>query len=144
MLRTNLLRMQLTRYFASKVPKTYCFEEIMKLVKEPRPSKILIDVREASELKQFKLPNSINLPLITYPGALSLAPEEFKDIFGIDKPLKDKELIFFCKSGVRAQAAQELANSYGYMNTGVWPGSINEWVSKTREKAHLRTQVSSK
>ncbi|AMD18554.1 HBL348Wp [Eremothecium sinecaudum] len=134
MLSTNFLRAALARGFASKTLKSYSFDEIKTLVKEPNPSKVLVDVREPAELKQYTLPNSINLPLKTYPGALSLPPNEFQEIFGMEKPSTEKELIFFCAGGMRAQAAQELASSYGYENTSVWPGSINEWLAKGGDK----------
>ncbi|AET40635.1 thiosulfate sulfurtransferase RDL2 Ecym_6253 [Eremothecium cymbalariae DBVPG len=134
MLRSAFSRPLISRTMASKVPKQYQFEDIKQLVLKPNNSKVLVDVREVGELQEYRLPNSINLPLKTYPGALSLAPDEFKEVFGIEKPSMDKELIFFCAAGVRAQAAQELANSYGYVNTAVWPGSIKEWLSKGGDK----------
>lgn len=92
-------------------------------------------MREPSEVAEFALPSAINLPLKTAPGALSLSEEEFQNVFHIAKPSTDKELIFFCAAGIRAQAAEELARSYGYENTGVWPGSINEWLEKTGVKS---------
>ncbi|QEU60039.1 Rdl2 [Kluyveromyces lactis] len=122
------------RTFSTAPAKIYQFEDIQKLVTKPDPHKVLVDVREPSEVKEFALPTAINLPLKTAPGALSLDNEEFQKVFHIPKPSTDKELIFFCAAGIRAQAAEELARSYGYEKTGVWPGSINEWLQKTQPK----------
>lgn len=111
--------------------KIYQYEDIKKLVAKPDPSKVLVDVREPSEVASVSLPHTINLPLKTAPGALSLSEEEFENVFHVAKPSNEKELIFFCAAGIRAQAAEELARSYGYEKTGIWPGSMNEWVKKS-------------
>lgn len=120
----------LIRSFSTKTAKIYQFEEIKQLVQHPDSKKILIDVREPEELKDYALPNSINIPLKTAPGALGLKSEEFKEIFKFNKPSIDNELIFLCAKGARAQTAEELARSFGYENTGIYPGSIKEWLEK--------------
>lgn len=122
---TTLLRM-----LSTKGPKLYDFEQVKKLVLHPDESKVLVDVREPEELKDYKLPNSVNIPLKSAPGALGLPEQEFEELFNFQKPPKDKELIFFCQVGMRAKASEELAKSYGYDSTGVWEGSIKEWLEK--------------
>lgn len=118
------------RALSTNGPKIYDFEGIKKLVEKPDSSKVLVDVREPSELEAYKMPTAINIPLQSAPGALGLPKEEFKEVFQFPKPDKDQELIFFCLKGIRAKAAEELARSYGYEDTGVYPGSINEWLEK--------------
>ena len=122
------------RYLRTNGPKAYNFEDIKQLVQHPDPKKVLVDVREPEELKECKLPNSINIPLKSAPGALGLPEEEFQELFHIEKPPKDKELIFFCALGVRAKTSEELARSYGYESTGVWEGSMKEWKEKGGDK----------
>lgn len=119
---------------STSASKVYKFEDIRSLVQKPNPQKILVDVREPSELQQYKLPTAINIPLKSAPGALGLSPDEFQDVFDFEKPKTEKELIFFCAAGVRAKAAEELAKSYGYENTGVYPGSIHEWLERGGDK----------
>ncbi|CAR22833.1 Rhodanese domain-containing protein [Lachancea thermotolerans] len=123
-----------SRCMSTSASKVYKFEDIRSLVQKPNPQKILVDVREPSELQQYKLPTAINIPLKSAPGALGLSPDEFQDVFDFEKPKTDKELIFFCAAGVRAKAAEELAKSYGYENTGVYPGSIHEWLERGGDK----------
>lgn len=120
----------LLRFMSTNTPKIYNFNEMKKLVEHPSAKKVLVDVREPEELKEYKLPKAVNIPLKTSPGALGLPDEEFEDIFKFPKPAQDNELIFFCAKGMRAKAAEELARSYGYTQTGVYPGSITEWLAK--------------
>lgn len=120
----------LMRSMSTKVAKIYKFDDIKQLVETPNKTRLLIDVREPKELEEYKLPNSINIPLKTAPGALGLKAEEFREIFHFKKPSVEDELIFLCAKGARAQTAEELARSFGYENTGIYPGSITEWLAK--------------
>ncbi|SCU87645.1 LAFA_0E07976g1_1 [Lachancea sp. 'fantastica'] len=128
-----------SRNLSTKVPKVYQFEDIKALVRKPDFHKVLVDVREPSELQQYAMPTAINLPLKSAPGALGLSPEEFQDVFDLQKPSTNRELVFFCAAGVRAKAAEELAQSYGYEKTGIYPGSINDWLAKGGDKIKPET-----
>ena len=39
----------------------------------------------------------------------------------------DKELVFYCKAGVRSSAAAQLAKQYGYENVAEYRGSWMDW-----------------
>ena len=110
--------------------RLYKFNDIKELVESPNFKKVLIDVREPEEHLEYAIPNSINIPVNTAPGALGLISEEFKSLFKYDKPDLAKELIFYCKSGTRAKVAEELARSYGYQNTGMYEGSVTDWLKR--------------
>ena len=114
----------------NNVIKSYKFKDIKELIEEPNSKKVLVDVREPEEHMEYAIPNSINIPVNTAPGALGLIAEEFKSLFKYEKPDLTKELIFYCKSGTRAKVAEELARSYGYQNTGIYEGSVNDWLKK--------------
>lgn len=58
-----------------------------------------------------------------------VANEEFEDRFGFDKPEKDKEVVFFCKAGVRSSAAANLASQSGYEKIGEYRGSWLDWTA---------------
>lgn len=75
---------------------------------------LIFDVREPDEYAEGHIPNSINLPYKSAPGALGLEAEEFQEAFGFEKPSADKELVFYCRSGVRSTAAEALAATFGY------------------------------
>lgn len=111
--------------------KIYTFEDVAKLVAHPSKDTILVDVREPDELKQLGfIPSAINIPFKLTPGALNLPEDEFEDAFQFEKPLKDKELVFYCHAGVRSAAAEELAQTFGYDKRGNYEGSFADWLAK--------------
>lgn len=57
----------------------------------------------------------MNIPVTSQPDALMLSEEEFMDKFGMEKPSKEKEVVFFCKAGVRSRAMARLAVQSGYV-----------------------------
>ncbi|CEJ54202.1 hypothetical protein PMG11_00523 [Penicillium brasilianum] len=101
----------------------------------PSPSHtpvILIDVREPAELTGTGIiPSAINIPLASQPDALFLTADEFETRFGFPKPSADAEqqIVFYCKAGVRAKAAAQLAVQAGYdaEKLGVYHGSWLDW-----------------
>lgn len=117
--------------------KTYDFEAMKKLASKRDPSVVLVDVREPTEYDLVKIPGSVNVPFRSHPQGFSLEDATFERTFGFPKPSKDKELVFFCASGRRGASAQSLAEKSGYYNTSLYPGSVNDWVSKGGDKLHL-------
>lgn len=85
------------------------------------------DVREPAEYQAGFIPNAINLPIKSQPDALFLLEEEFEDRFGFEKPAIDKEIVFYCKAGVRSSAAAQLAQQQGYQNVAEYRGSWLDW-----------------
>lgn len=57
--------------------------------------------------------------------------DEFENRFGFAKPEEDKELVFYCKSGVRSSGAAQLALQNGYRKVGEYRGSWLDWTEKT-------------
>ncbi|OQD75020.1 hypothetical protein PENDEC_c008G02012 [Penicillium decumbens] len=93
---------------------------------------ILIDVREPAELKGTGIiPSAISIPLASQPDAMYLDADEFETRFGFPKPQVDGDgtLVFYCKAGVRARAAAQLAVQAGYdpERIGVYEGSWLDW-----------------
>jgi rhodanese-related sulfurtransferase len=81
---------------------------------------VIIDVREKDEFSFEHINNSINIPLSDFthvaPGVLNL--------------LRDRKIIFMCRSGARAQQAQGIANGFGFEDAHefeVFKGGILEW-----------------
>lgn len=71
---------------------------------------------------------------MTHPNAFHLPPEQFRHIFGFDKPAAEgpdaPELVFYCKAGVRGRAAAQLARDAGYTSLGDYAGSWLDWEKK--------------
>jgi thiosulfate:glutathione sulfurtransferase len=74
----------------------------------------LIDVREPDETVQGTIPSAVTLPLSILPRALYRPNEEFKKNHSYDKPKRDQEIIFYCRSGKRSQTAADIARRNGY------------------------------
>ncbi|KAL9066936.1 MAG: hypothetical protein Q9157_006973 [Trypethelium eluteriae] len=110
---------------------TMAFGVIIKsLSSSPSQDHILIDVREPSEYNAGFIPTAINIPVTSQPDALFLSPEDFEDRFGFEKPPPDKELVFYCKAGVRSSAAAQLAQQQGYDKVAEYRGSWLDWQKK--------------
>jgi rhodanese-related sulfurtransferase len=101
--------------------------QVLNILENPSDSRLLIDVREPHEFGTNSIPTAINLPITSHPDALLLSPAEFQDQFGFAKPPTGKEVVFFCKAGVRSKAAASIARQAGYTNVGEYPGSWVDW-----------------
>lgn len=89
---------------------------------------MFIDVREPLELQETgKIPGAINIPITTAIQSFHISPSDFEDMYGFERPDKDKELVFYCKAGVRAKAAAGLAKHAGWEKVGVYYGSWLDW-----------------
>ncbi|KAE8134102.1 Rhodanese-like domain-containing protein [Aspergillus pseudotamarii] len=102
---------------------------------KPQKNLILVDVREPAELKSTGIiPSAVSVPLASQPDAFFLTPEEFETRFGYPKPGAGEEgdVVFYCKAGVRAKAAAQLAVQAGYEaeRVGVYEGSWLDWADR--------------
>ncbi|KAF2205735.1 Rhodanese-like protein, partial [Delitschia confertaspora ATCC 74209] len=86
-----------------------------------------LDVREPAEVAAGAIPTAYNIPISSHPDALLLPPDEFESQFGFAKPPPSKELVFYCKAGVRSAAAAQLAKQGGYEKVGEYRGSWLDW-----------------
>ncbi|KAG6911781.1 hypothetical protein DXG01_000027 [Tephrocybe rancida] len=90
----------------------------------------LIDVREPDEVVQGMIPSAVNLPLSVLGNSLHLHPSAFLEKHGFEKPGKDQQLIFYCRSGKRSTTASDVAKRNGFTNILNYKGSWLEWVEK--------------
>ncbi|KAK5084047.1 Thiosulfate sulfurtransferase rdl2, mitochondrial [Exophiala xenobiotica] len=91
-------------------PKSYAYQEIHDLVTDPQPNRILIDVREPSELLQTgRIPTAKAVPVSSAPDAFFMSEEDFETKFGFPRPTEQDEVIFYCKAGVRSRQAALMA-----------------------------------
>ncbi|OGM49062.1 Rhodanese domain protein [Aspergillus bombycis] len=102
---------------------------------KPQKNLILVDVREPAELSSTGIiPSAVSVPLASQPDAFFLTPEEFETRFGYPKPGAGEEgdIVFYCKAGVRAKAAAQLAVQAGYdaERIGVYEGSWLDWADR--------------
>ncbi|MBH0155980.1 rhodanese-like domain-containing protein [Fictibacillus sp. 5RED26] len=91
-------------------------KELEKKLKEGQ-SLHMIDVRETSEVKEGKIPTTMNIPL----GLLE---------FRIHELDKSKEYVLVCRSGGRSSRAYKLLQSYGF-NVINMVGGMEAWEGNT-------------
>merc|ERR1712226_27019 len=97
------------------------YDELVDLINKKEAT--IIDVREPRELeKSGVIPSSTNIPLRLIPDALNMPDEKFENLFGIEKPDEDAELIFTCYIGKRSFVAREIAKSLGFSRARHYPG----------------------
>jgi rhodanese-related sulfurtransferase len=95
------------------VPRLISPTQVLDILETPSNSRLLIDVREPHEYEKNTIPTAINIPITSQPDALLLNEEEFQDRFGFQKPPTNKEIVLFCKAGVRSSAAAGIARQAG-------------------------------
>ncbi|KAF8640905.1 hypothetical protein AX17_000553 [Amanita inopinata Kibby_2008] len=110
------------------------YAELKPKTQNPTPNTYLVDVREPDEVIQGMIPSAVNLPLSVLGDSLHLSREAFKAKHGFEKPKKDEELIFYCRSGVRSTSASDVAKRNGFANVQNYKGSWLEWVEKESKK----------
>lgn len=83
-------------------------------------SEVIIDVREKDEFAIEHAENAINVPLSSFS---SMAP-------GILNQLKDRKIVFMCRSGARAAQAMTIAGQMGFNDAHTYSnfaGGIMQW-----------------
>lgn len=102
--------------------------QVKALSEQRDPERILIDTREPAELQATgTIPGALNIPVTTQPDAFFITAEEFEDRFGFERPAKEQEVVFYCRSGVRSRAAAELARQAGWGKIAEYQGSWLDW-----------------
>ena len=107
--------------------QTISYKEVKRLVDSKGKSKyVLIDVRKKEELKHGMIPTAVNIPMSELIEAFALSDKEFHDKYGIEKPHKKANLIFYCRTGNRSQKATDEFVNRGYKAKNFF-GSVLEW-----------------
>merc|ERR1711879_589889 len=92
----------------------------------------LIDVREPKETTLGYIEQASLLPLSQMEAALLLDDEQFQREFGFEKPKKEEEVIFYCRSGRRSHRACALALSLGFSKIINYKGSWSAWSERNK------------
>lgn len=85
-------------------PNTYAtisWEKAIEMSKSKKSKAIFVDVRTPEEVAQGTVDGSLNIPLQQIQTRYNELP-------------KDKDLLIFCRSGRRSQAASEFLTQQGY------------------------------
>ncbi|KAM3463996.1 hypothetical protein MY5147_004590 [Beauveria neobassiana] len=114
---------------AASPTKIWTFADIQKQLDTNEDKNVVfVDVREPAELRETgKIPGAINIPVTTAVQSLHVPEQEFEEMYGYERPGKDKTLVFYCKAGVRARTAAGLALHAGWTSVGEYRGSWLDW-----------------
>ncbi|KAM3535145.1 hypothetical protein MY4038_001559 [Beauveria bassiana] len=114
---------------AASPTKIWTFADIQKQLDTNEDKNVVfVDVREPAELHETgKIPGAINIPVTTAVQSLHVPEQEFEEMYGYERPGKDKTLVFYCKAGVRARTAAGLALHAGWTSVGEYRGSWLDW-----------------
>lgn len=93
-------------------------EEAEKLIKE-KEELIILDVRTFRENKEIKIPNSINVPLDELEW-------EIEDL----EKYKNKEILVYCKAGVRSSIACQMLEAEGFIKLYNLMGGVLDYKGK--------------
>ncbi|KLO13935.1 Rhodanese-like protein [Schizopora paradoxa] len=110
------------------------YEQVKPRTEQPSPDAYIIDVREPDEVIQGSLPSAVNLPLSGIADSLHLNPVAFKEKHGFEKPKRDQEIVFYCRSGKRSASACDVAKRNGYTNIYNYEGSWLDWTAREGKK----------
>ena len=93
-------------------------DEAEKLMKD-KEDLIILDVRTFRENKEIKIPNSINVPV----EELEWEIEELEEY-------KDKEILVYCKAGVRSRIACQMLEAEGFRKLYNLMGGVLDYKGK--------------
>jgi rhodanese-related sulfurtransferase len=82
--------------------------------------KILIDVREVAEVQQGYIPGATHIPVGELANRLDEVP-------------KDKQVLLYCRGGVRSGKAGKMLLENGYTRLAHLAGGINVWTGPVKK-----------
>jgi adenylyltransferase/sulfurtransferase len=91
--------------------------EVLAQLLETDPKPILLDVREDFERDISKLTGSVDIPLLDLEDHLDQLPV-------------GKDVVVFCRNGIRSVTAGEVLRKAGYKNVYNLRGGINAWADR--------------
>lgn len=112
----GLIWVAYTRFRPTKGLRTLQGEDFRNEMNQ-RATSMLIDVREPAEFKSGYIPGAKNIPLSQFNRRLEEIP-------------KDRNLLLYCRSGMRSQNAARVLLKHGYTQVAHLRGGIGAWNGK--------------
>ena len=106
---------------AKKEIKVVSGEQMVQIMKE-KPSVIIVDVREADEIKTF---GKVDWKNQKHLSRGKMEPSLQKSGLKVDD-----EIYVLCKTGVRSTLAAKTLKEYGFKNVSVIDGGMDVWLEK--------------
>lgn len=94
---------------------------------------VIIDVRGRNEIRASgSIPGSLNIPFDKVDSALQKNPQEFRKVFGLNKPKENSPILFLCQRGVRSKAAMDAARAMGFRKAMSLRGGWESYSKKAK------------
>ena len=108
-------------------PPAVDYEEFEALRRDE--TAVLLDVRNPGELESDgRIPGAVNVPIGAVPETFTTMDDDiFEDLFGTEKPSKNRKIVTFCKIGLRGKKAADFLVASGYSDVSFYPGSFVEF-----------------
>jgi rhodanese-related sulfurtransferase len=100
-------------------------QEVQQRVEEPDRDWLLIDVREQDEYRGGHL-----------PGALGCGRGILEYHIADIEPNPDKEIVLYCRGGMRSALAADSLRQMGYRNVHSMVGGFRRWSEESRPITH--------
>jgi rhodanese-related sulfurtransferase len=94
--------------------KTLSPGEVRDMIHDKSSPYVLVDVREDKEWVLGRIPGAIHVPLSRFAQAADRIP-------------KDKQIIFYCATGMRSRTALRLAKQAGLTAEAHLEGGLSHW-----------------
>ena len=88
--------------------------DVAKQIQQPKAAPFVLDVRTPEEFAEGHVPHAKNIPVQVLSARLAEVP-------------KDKDVVVYCHSGVRATRAAMLLKESGYTRVSEMQGSMMAW-----------------
>lgn len=89
-------------------------EQLAQQLRDAKAAPFVLDVRTAEEFAGGRVPGALNVPVGELEAKAAVVP-------------KDRPLVVYCHSGIRAQKASRLLAQLGYRNVAELQGSFMAW-----------------
>lgn len=124
-------KINLVSYTAKEANKDMIasIEEVKKHVESPQSNVVLLDTRTKEEYSQGAIPGSVLMDFMdnNYKNGSFKSAEAIKYQYVENKITKDKTVIMYCKTSVRAAETYLALYNAGYRNLKLYDGAWLEW-----------------
>lgn len=104
-------------------------DEVKKLVEKPQSNVVLLDTRTKEEYNQGTIPGSVLMDFMdnNYKNGSFKSPEAIQYQYVENKITKDKTIVMYCKTSVRAAETYLALYNAGYSKLKLYDGAWLEW-----------------
>lgn len=117
----------------SNTSRIICLRELRILQKTNKV--VIIDLRPHEEtLRTGTIPGALCIPYSEIESALSMQPEDFQEVYCMEKPDPESQVVLVCRKGNRSYKTVRILCDMGYENCKSLQGGFIGWFEQKRVK----------